>query len=106
MSWSHFWDQASLPDPGCKGSYTRAEKIGAVIVGNNADTRLRQNVTVSVSLDNGVTYPHKKTIWGAGGYVDVTMVSDTLIGVLYEDDGCAVAFQTVDIRTMLPPGHQ
>lgn len=54
---------------GCKGGYTRAEKFGAIIVGNNHNTRLRQNVTVSVSLDNGLTYPHRKTIWGLGGYV-------------------------------------
>ena len=106
LSWDHWWDQSSLPDPGCKGSYTRAEQVGAIIVGNNDDTRLRQNVTLSVSLDNGVTYPHKKTISGPGGYVDLTMVSDNLIGVLYEDGGCSIAMQTVDIRSILPPGHR
>ena len=106
LSWAHWWDQSSLPDPGCKGSYTRAEQVGAIIVGNNDDTRLRQNVTLSVSLDNGVTYPHKKTISGPGGYVDLTMVSDNLIGVLYEDGGCSIAMQNVDIRSILPPGHR
>ena len=39
-------------------------------------------MTVSISLDNGVTFPHKKTLWGPGGYVDVGMVTDSLIGVL------------------------
>jgi len=64
--------------------------------------RDRQNVTVSISLDNGVTFPHQKTLWGPGGYVEYCMVTDSLIGVLYEDDGCALAFQTVDIRSIIP----
>ena len=34
------------------------------------------------------------------------MVSDNLIGVLYEDGGCSIAMQTVDIRSILPPGHR
>ena len=63
------WLPVLFDHAGCKGGYTRAEKFGAIIVGNNHNTRLRQNVTVSVSLDNGLTYPHRKTIWGLGGYV-------------------------------------
>ena len=127
LSFSEFWDQSSLPDPGCKGGYTRADKFRAIVVGvrqrcfldstpsvsltlkasplqNDDNAHVRQNVTLSVSLDNGLTYPYKHTVWsGKGGYVDVTMVSETLIGVLYENDGCSMDFQTVDIRKII--GH-
>ena len=106
LSFSEYWDQSSLPDPGCKGGYTRAEKFRAIVVGNDDDSHVRQNVTVSVSLDNGLSYPYKHTVWaGLGGYVDVTMVSETLVGVLYENDMCSMDFQTVDIRKVIGGGR-
>lgn len=102
LTFKEFWDQAELPDPGCKGGYTRAPSFRAIIVGNDASATTRENVTLSVSLDNGVTFPHKHVVWGgAAGYVDVQMVSETGIGVLYEVDSCAMAFQVVDIRTII-----
>ena len=62
LSFSEYWDQSSLPDPGCKGGYTRADKFRAIVVGNDDNAHVRQNVTLSVSLDNGLTYPYKHTV--------------------------------------------
>jgi sialidase-1 len=108
LTWGGFWDQAQLPDPGCKGGYTRADQFSAIIVANDdssgSGVAARVNVTLSLSLDNGMSYPYKHVIWpGSAGYTDACMVSDTVIGVLYENDGCAMDFQTVDIREILPP---
>eukprot|EP01048_Picozoa_sp_COSAG05_P010260 COSAG05_NODE_892_length_6724_cov_32.630491_2_plen_438_part_00 len=107
-SWGEFWDQAQLPDPGCKGGYTRAQQFNAIIVANDdssgSGVAARVNVTLSLSLDNGMSYPYKHVIWpGSAGYTDPCMVSETLIGVLYERDGCAMDFQILDIREILPP---
>eukprot|EP01051_Picozoa_sp_SAG22_P012275 SAG22_NODE_1259_length_4983_cov_2.399877_2_plen_116_part_00 len=101
------WDQAQLPDPGCKGSFARAPAFGAILVANDANAHTRVNVSLSVSFDNGVSYPRKHVVApGKGGYVDVAMVSDTMAGVLYEDDMCAVVFQSVDLRVVIGPnGH-
>eukprot|EP01052_Picozoa_sp_SAG31_P004256 SAG31_NODE_175_length_21352_cov_3.981508_6_plen_430_part_00 len=102
LSFSEYWDQSSLPDPGCKGGYARADKFRAIVLGNNHNAHVRQNVTLSVSLDNGQSFPYKHTIWaGKGGYVDVTMASDKIIGVLYENAMCSMDFQTVDIRQII-----
>jgi hypothetical protein len=102
LTFQGFWDQAELPDPGCKGGYARAPAFSAIVVGNDANSTTRENVTISVSLDNGVTYPHKHVVFaGAAGYVDVQMVSETGIGVLYEVSSCSMAFQVVDIRTVI-----
>ena len=61
---------------------------------NDANAHTRVNISLSVSLDNGVSYPHKHVVAaGKGGYVDVAMLSDTWAGVLLEDDMCSVVFQ-------------
>ena len=99
-------DQAELPDPGCKGSFARAPAFGAIVVANDANSHTRINVSLSVSLDNGVSYPHKHVVAsGKGGYVDVAMLSDTTAGVLFEDAMCAVVFQAVDLRAVIGPSE-
>ena len=42
------------------------------------------NVTVRVSLDNGNTWPHSVLVDTLGGYVTVEMISEDLVGVLYD----------------------
>jgi hypothetical protein len=102
-----WWDQAELPDPGCKGGYTRASEFNAIIVANDANSHVRENITVSVSLDGGLTFPHKRVMWPAkAGYVDVMMVSSSEIGLLYENDGCSMDFMTVDVRSIITPSNE
>jgi hypothetical protein len=102
QSFGQWWDQAELPDPGCKGSYARAPEFHAIIVANDGNPSTRENITISVSLDGGLTFPHKHVVWpGKAGYVDVAMVSSSVIGVLYENDGCSIDFVTVDVRTII-----
>jgi sialidase-1 len=101
-TFGNWWDQGELPDPGCKGGYTRASEFNAIVVANDANSNVRENITISISLDGGLTFPHKRVMWPAkAGYVDLMMVSSSEIGILYENDGCSMDFMTVDVRNII-----
>ena len=81
----------------------KADRYGAITVGNNDDMSARPTERDCQHLAGQLRdVSPQKTLWGPGGYVEYCMVTDSLIGVLYEDDGCALAFQTVDIRSIIP----
>eukprot|EP01047_Picozoa_sp_COSAG01_P017178 COSAG01_NODE_903_length_12848_cov_7.966899_7_plen_420_part_00 len=84
-----------LPDPGCKGSVTRWTQGRALVSTNIQDggdpginQYPRQNLSVSLSLDNGRTWPHKRIIFpaarGWSTYSSVRVTSDQTIAVLFD----------------------
>ena len=58
----------------------------------------RYNLTVSLSVDNGKTFPHKAIVWpahrGATGYSSVKVASDGTVAVHFDSglhaDGCYI----------------
>ena len=77
-----------------------------ILFANTDNNSTRTNVTLRVSLDGGSTYPADRVTQvfpgpALAGYVDVAMVSSSVIGVLYENDGCSIDFVTVDVRTII-----
>ena len=71
---------------GCKGGITRWEAKKALLMSNNQDNgdpgieqQPRFNLTLSMSLDNGNTWPHRAIIWpahmGKAGYSDIRITS-------------------------------
>ena len=71
---------------GCKGGITRWTAKQALLMSNNQDNgdpgieqQPRFNMTLSVSLDNGKTWPHRAIVWpahlGKTGYSDVRVTS-------------------------------
>jgi hypothetical protein len=86
---------ADLPDPGCKGGITRWADKRAIVVSNNQDNgdpgieqQPRFNLTLSVSTDNGASFPHRKIVYpahnGKVGYSDVRVTSAGLIAVHFD----------------------
>ena len=113
---------------GCKGGITRWEAKKALLMSNNQDNgnpgieqQPRFNLTLSVSLDNGKTWPHRAIVWpahmGKTGYSDVRVTSSGLAAVHLDTaqaSNCRDAVQklcanmTVDACTacVLKPGNR
>ena len=89
-----------LPDPSDNGSVARFDGLPAVaahatpetsewlIASNNQDPQLRRNTVLSLSPDNGATWPAKLLLCeGSSAYSTVTRLPNGNIGVLYERHG-------------------
>ncbi|MFN3924604.1 MAG: exo-alpha-sialidase [Pseudarthrobacter sp.] len=99
-SWSSLVPVGDLPDPSDNGSLARFDGLPAVpnlasavtdqwlLATNNHDTDLRRNTVLSLSPDNGATWPAKLVLCaGSSAYSTATRLPDGNIGVLYERQG-------------------
>lgn len=99
-TWSALAAVEDLPDPGDNGSLARfdgrplpaghamAETDTWLLASNNHDPALRRNTVLSLSRDNGATWPAKLVICpGSSAYSTVARLPDGNIGVLYERQG-------------------
>ncbi|HVU83417.1 MAG TPA: sialidase family protein [Puia sp.] len=109
-SWDSTYFDPRLPDPVCQGSIlTIGEKDGKNIIAfcNNADTALRDNLTLRISFNEGKTWDRHFVIDKSPGntdnftaYSDITKLSRHQIGVLYEKDNYSkIVFTIVDWQT-------
>ena len=100
QTWSPLQPVPDLPDPSDNGSLARfdgqpavhapgsAETSTWLLASNNHDPHLRRNTVLSLSPDNGATWPAKLLLCpGSSAYSTVTRLPDGNIGVLYERDG-------------------
>ncbi|MEV7663379.1 sialidase family protein [Paenarthrobacter sp. NPDC089316] len=100
QSWSPLQRVPDLPDPSDNGSLARFDGLPIVtglaspqtsawlLASNNQDPHLRRNTVLSLSADNGATWPAKLMICpGSSAYSTVTRLPDGSIGVLYERQG-------------------
>ncbi|MEY3432460.1 MAG: hypothetical protein RL131_396 [Bacteroidota bacterium] len=105
-SWDTTYFDSSLPDPVCQGSVlTLGYKKGKAIVAhcNAADEKLRDNLTLRISYDEGRSWTKNIVIDKSDkGQRDWTAYSDLVsvgskIGILYERGGYAeIVFKVVD----------
>lgn len=99
-TWSALFPVADLPDPGDNGSLVRFDGLPSVtslasgatdswlLATNNHDTALRRNTVVSLSTDNGSTWPARLVLCqGSSAYSTSARLPDGNIGVLYERQG-------------------
>ena len=99
-SWSPLVPIEDLPDPSDNGSLSRfdglpfparhasAETDAWLLASNNHDPVLRRNTVLSLSKDNGASWPVKLVICaGSSAYSTVARLPDGNIGVLYERQG-------------------
>nr|WP_306422961.1 sialidase family protein [Paenarthrobacter aurescens] len=100
LSWSPLQAVPELPDPSDNGSLARFDGLPGVaafatpetsswlLASNNHDPHLRRNTVLSLSPDNGATWPAKLLLCGgSSAYSTVTRLPDGNIGVLYERQG-------------------
>ncbi len=92
IRWSDVEDAEELIDPGCMGSILRYEQTGApklnLLLYSGPQSKGREQGTVSISYDNGKSWPVKKIIQpGPFAYSCLTQLPDGSIGCLYEADG-------------------
>ncbi len=90
MTWGMPYAQTSIVDPYCNGDMIR---YTAVSEGYNRNrllhstpwSSLRNNISVLLSYDEGVTWPLRKTIYsGASAYSSLCILNDGTIGMYYE----------------------
>lgn len=99
-TWSALRPVEDLPDPGDNGSLVRFDGLPSVasladdataswlLVTNNHDTALRRNTVLSLSTDNGLSWPAKLVLCpGSSAYSTAARLPNGNIGVLYERQG-------------------
>lgn len=92
ISWSNVEDAEELIDPGCMGSILRYEQKGApksnLLLYSGPQSKGREQGTISISYDNGQSWPVKKVIQpGPFAYSCLTQLPNGSVGCLYEADG-------------------
>lgn len=105
-SWDTTYFEAALPDPVCQGSILTLGYIkGKAVIAscNAADEKRRDNLTVRISEDEGVTWSRtipidksddNKKDWTA--YSDLVNINKKTIGVLYERNNYGeIVFKTI-----------
>ena len=107
-SWSPRVPVPSLPDPQIKGGIDRwPAGNGALVFANAAGVatgEINTHLTISISFDNGQTWPKQKLLWKGGtGYTVLQYVGNHTAAIFYSRDGkCGVAMTValVDLRTL------
>lgn len=104
QTWSEIKDEKQLLEPQCQGSIIRYDEKTLLFCNPRHRTR-RLRGTIYASLDDGQTWPHRKTIYKEGfAYSCLTVLSDGRIGVLFERDGYeSVGFLTLKLEVILDP---
>jgi sialidase-1 len=109
QTWSNVSFDKNLPDPVCEGSILNiGKKNGKQVLAfcNAADTVYRNNLTLRISFDEGLTWEKnilvdkgmddKKNDYTA--YTDLVLINKKNIGVLYEKENYkTIVFTIIDI---------
>ncbi|MEW1823573.1 sialidase family protein [Arthrobacter sp. NPDC080031] len=114
QTWSQLELVEDLPDPSDNGSLIRFDGQPGVpslatpatnswlLASNNQDTSLRRNTVLSLSADNGASWPAKLVLWeGSSAYSTAARLPDGNIGVLYERQGYReIVFVSVPVEQL------
>jgi sialidase-1 len=106
LTWSALMQAPELIDPVCQGSLTSSPvDNGYAVFFSNAASTKRNNMTIKMSLNDGLTWTKKKVIFtGPSAYSDLLMLSNDKIAIFYEagvgayTDG--MAFKTVSVSDL------
>lgn len=92
VTWSEPYPQPDLIEPACNGDILRYSSVNdgdehsILLHSLPSDTLTRQNVSVSVSYDEGGTWPVKRSLHESySAYSSMTVLPDGTIGILIED---------------------
>jgi sialidase-1 len=84
---------SSLIDPGCNASIIRYSSVSngddknILLFSNARSADSRENMTISVSYDEGISWEHSKTIYtGSSAYSSMCVLKNGDIGLFFEKD--------------------
>ncbi len=103
----HPTSRKALPEPVCMASLIKQQYQGKDILlfSNPADQYVRQNMTIKISEDEGMTWPEKfYTLIDEGrgrGYSCMTGIDENTIGILYEGSQADLVFQRINLEELL-----
>ena len=96
--------ERGLPDPTCQGAIMTMgtnSQIPVLLFSNPRSSEKRENLSVSVSKDNGRTWSVLQKLSSIGAYSDIVHIRKNRIGILcesgIENSGEAIRFYTIDI---------
>lgn len=108
----HPSSRKALQEPVCMASLiaVRAEdsRLGrnVLLFSNPDDVKYRRNMTIKMSLDDGLTWPAEHQVlldadtgWG---YSCLTMIDKGTVGILYESSQAHILFQAVPLSDFFP----
>lgn len=105
MRWDSTFIARDLPDPICEGSmiaYTRRNGPPVLLFSNDANTKARRDLTVSVSRDNGRAWAkHMLIDAGPSGYSDIVVMRSGRLGILWERSKDGIVFATRPLASVL-----
>lgn len=103
VTWSPVENVKELRDPSCNGSVFRysfddAKGKGRIFF-SGPDSTKRENGTIYLSFDDGVTWPMKRVLWPQSfAYSSLARLSDGSVGCLFETDNYGrVLFARIDL---------
>ncbi len=109
VTWSPVEDAPALRDPSCMAAifrYSFGDGAGkGRLLYSGPDSTKRENGTVRLSLDDGVTWPVARVLVPGGfAYSVLTRLADGTIGCLYEADNYGrIAFARFDLAWLEQP---
>lgn len=105
----------ALPEPTCMASlytheYTTNGETKRVLIFLNPHSKTaREDMTLKVSFDDGLTWPEANWVLldegRSRGYSCITSVDDGHIGVLYESSQADLVFQRIPLGELTDPGR-
>lgn len=105
QTWDTTYFDRNLPDPVCQASILtigKKNKRNILAFCNAADEKKRDNLTLRISFDDGISWKKSFAIYknptqkDAAAYSDIVKVSKKRIGVLYEKDNYSqIVYTTV-----------
>lgn len=112
-SWGNLFRLPSVPDPVCQGSVIqwtsthRGDPRELLVFGNPASSSSRNNFTLRVSPDGGLTWPVSRLLYaGSAAYSSICILPDRSVGILLERDNYTkVTFARVEETWLMNPGN-
>ena len=97
MTWEEQRFDTELPEPRCQAALLNIERKrkSLLLFTNPADGKARKNMTLSISSDNGKTWPSKTTIYAAhSAYSDLAEMTNKKI-ILMHEGGSESAYDAI-----------
>lgn len=108
-SWTEHASNGRMIEPTCEASIIHVDAANnslgqdLTIFSNPHSTSGRNNISIQISTDKGVTWPHILTIDAGGslGYSCLTMIDNSTVGIVYESSRGNILFQAIPLEDIV-----